>query len=216
MSDLLEPGPRRCFACAARSSLALLIAALVGVCLGACGSTRDGTGSASQASSKRLALPAIETAEDEDFDSDKRRHEPDDEQEAFGHPAGATDARLVTAVVERYFAAAAREQGAVACGLLYSVFEETVAKTYGGPGGSPSLRGNTCAAVLTKLFKQQHRQLSDGATARVAAVRVDLNLASARFGFGGSKPTRYALAHRERGAWKVDQLLDVGYPVGIE
>jgi hypothetical protein len=216
MSDLLEPGPRRCFACAARSSLALLVAALVGVCLGACGSARDGTGSASRSSSKRLALPTIENLTDEDYDSDKYPHEPDNEHEVFGHPANARDARLVTTLVKRYYAAAAHEQGAVACGLLYSVFAEAVVQTYGGPGGSPSLRGDTCAAVLTKLFKQLHRRLSNGTTARVAAVRVNFNFASAQFGFDGMKPTQYILAHRERGAWKMYVLLDVGHPRGVE
>jgi hypothetical protein len=202
---------------AARSSLALLVAALVCAGLGACG---GGSGSASgaspQKSAGRAALPTIEVTEDADLDSDKYGNEPDNENEAFGHPAGATDTRLVTALVKRYYAAAAREDGAVACGLLYSLFAESVAETYGGPTGPSNLRGDTCAGVMTKLFTQQHRRLSDGTHLKVAAVRVDLNVASVQFGFGGMKPTRYVLARRERGTWKMDLLLDLGRPVGVE
>jgi hypothetical protein len=220
MSDLVELGPGRRTARVARCSSALLVAALVGAGLGACGGARHGAGSASGSSSGgdagRQALPRIETSGDEDFDSDTYPHAPDNENEVFGHPANATDTRLVTALVKRYYAAAAREQGAVACGLLYSVFEESVASTYGGPGGPPSLRGGTCAVVMTKLFKEMHQRLSDGGTVRVAAVRVDLNRASAQFGFGGRRATQYTSAHRERGAWKMYQLLDIGRPVIVE
>ncbi len=47
-------------------------------------------------------------------------------------------------------------------------------------------------------------------------MRVAFSLASVRFGFAGMKPTHYLLAHRERGAWKLDLLLDVERPVGVE
>lgn len=204
---------RRCFA--ASASLALL--AVAGAGLGACGSAPGGSGSASRPASKRLALPAIELSRaDDDSDSDTYPHELDNESEVFGHPAGARDARLVTALVKRYYAAAAHEQGAVACGLLYSVIAESLPQTYGGPGGSPSLRGDTCATVLTKLFAQLHQRFSDGTTVRVASVRVAFNRATVRIGFAGMKPARYTAAHRERAAWKMFGLLDVGYPLGVE
>ncbi|MFZ1925472.1 MAG: hypothetical protein WAU42_04940 [Solirubrobacteraceae bacterium] len=220
MLDSFESWRKRRFAPRARFSLGVVIAASVGLGLGACGSAHGGTGSASGASSgqsaRHLALPTIEPTEDEDLDSDKRKHEPDNEREAFGHLADATDRRLVTVLVKRYYAAAAREQGAVACGLLYSVFAETVAETYGGPAGSPSLRGDTCAAVMTKIFTRMHHRLRMGAAVRVVAVRVDLNRASVQLGLAGEKPARYVMAHRERGAWKMNELIDVNFPVGVE
>lgn len=161
-------------------------------------------------------LPVIETRKDDDSDSDRYPHEADNETEAFGHPASATDTRLVRALVKRYFTAAAHEDGALACRLIYSVFAEAVPEDYGGAGGPPGLRGDTCAVVLTKLFRQLHGHLRDDSTVTVAAVRVERNRASVLLGFDGMKPTRYTMAHRERGAWKTDLLLDVGQPVGVE
>ncbi len=198
-----------------RFSLAFLVAALVCVGLGACGGG-SASGTSASESAGRQTLPRIEVTEDADEDSDKYGSEPDNEHEAFGHPADATDARLVTALVKRYYAAAAHEDGAAACGLLYSLFAESVAETYGEASGSPSLHGDTCAQVMSKLFAQMHRRLSDGTAVRVAAVRVEFDLASAQFGFAGMKPTRYTMARRERGVWKLDLLLDVGHPVGVE
>ncbi len=155
----------------------------------------------------RQVLPAIETSEDEDRDSDHYKHEPDNERELVGRPAGKADARAVAAVVKRYFAAAAREQGAAACSLLYSPFEELVAQTYGGVGAAPAMRGNSCAEVAGKLFRLQHRQLRHATSVRVAAVRVSFSRGIARFGFGASRPTLYTMLHRERGRWKMDELL---------
>jgi hypothetical protein len=216
MSGSVESWRRR-FAYAARFPLAASLAVSIGLGLGACGSAHDtAAGASSDQSARHLALPMIEPLEDEDIDSDKRKHEPDNEHEPFGHPADATDTRLVTALVKHYYTAAAHEQGAVACGLLFSVFAETVAETYGGSAGSSSLRGNTCAAVVTKLFVQMHRRLRKGPSVKVAAVRVDLNRALARFALAGERPTHYILAQRERGVWKMSQLIDVDYPVGVE
>jgi hypothetical protein len=162
------------------------------------------------------ALPAIVTSEDEDFDSDRYKDEPDNESEPVGHPAGAADARAVAAVVKRYFAAAAREQGAAACALLYSVFEELVAQTYGGVGGAPELSGNSCAEVATKLFRQQHRQLRAATSVKVAAVRISFNRGIAQFGFGAGRPTLYTMLHRERARWKMDEMLYSEHPVYVE
>ena len=144
---------------------------------------RFSVGGSAGDSARRQKLPAIEVTEDADQDSDKYGNEPDNEHEVFGHPADATDARLVTVLVERYYAAAAHEDGAAGCGLLYSPFAESLVEAYGGASGSPNLHGDTCAEVLSKLFTQLHNRLSDGTTVRVAAVRVAFSLASVRFGF---------------------------------
>ncbi len=214
MSDLAESEFKRRFA---RATLVSLVAILVGIGLGACGSAHNAVEPASRASSsEHLALPKIEPAEDEDDDSDKYGNEPDNENEPFGHPADATDARRITAVLRRYYAAAARGDGALACGLLYSPVAEGVAEDYGGSNAPADQRGETCAVVLSKLFDQQHGQLKDGAKLRVAAVRVELNQASVRFGLGGGQPDQYIMAHRERGAWKVGTMFSFEHPVGVE
>lgn len=181
--------------------------------LGCAGTHRAATASGAGA---RQTLPAIETSEDEDFDSDHYRHEPDNEHEPVGRPTGEADARAVAAVVKRYFAAAAREQGAAACALLYLPFEELVAQTYGGVGAAPAMRGNSCAEVASKLFRQQHRQLRDAASAKVATVRVTFSRGIAQFGFGASRPKLYTMLHRERGRWKMYELLYSEHPEYVE
>jgi hypothetical protein len=214
MSGLAESELKGRFA---RATFVPLIAILVGLGLSACGSAHKAAEPASHASSsQQLALPKIEPSEDADDDSDKYGSEPDNENEAFGHPADAGDARHITAVLRRYYAAAARGDGALACELLYSPLAEAVPEDYGGTSAPAAQRGETCAVVLSKLFDQQHAQLKDGSKLRVAAVRVYLNRASARFGLGNEAPDQYIMAHRERGPWKVDMLFGLERPVGVE
>jgi hypothetical protein len=163
------------------------------------------------------ALPQIELKGDPDSDSDTYPGEPDNEHELLGRPVRAGDARAVAALVRRYYAAAARGDGAAACRLIYAPTAEAIPAVYGGPGGPAYLRGKTCAAVLSKLFRHYHKRLSAEDTAlRVVAVRVYLTRGSAQFGFGGKKPTRYIMVHRERGAWKMFMMLDVGQPFHVE
>ncbi len=206
------------------AALALLAAALLGLGAGGCGKASNGTGSSAPTSSavtkigaartaSHPALPKIEFRIDDDSDSDKYPHEVDNESEALGRPADAADARSVAVLIERYYAAAAREDGAAACRLIYSTFADSIPEDY---GQSPGLRGDTCAVVLSKLFKQLHGRLRAGSSVRVGSVRVDLNRARAVLGFDGMKLNRYTLAHRERGVWKMDTLLDLDHPIYVE
>jgi hypothetical protein len=212
------------------SGLALGAVVLLSLGSTACGETGKGArstsraspntaaaGSASVSTASAVTLPQIEFKSDPDLDSDSYGNEPDSENKLFGHPASAADVRAVTRLVKRYYAAAAAGDGAAACRLIYSVFAEAIREDYGRPPGPPSLRGKTCAAVMSKLLEQLHKRLNlDSATLRVGAVRVELNSGSVRLGFGGAKPDRYVLVHRERGAWKMDLLFDIGRPVGVE
>ncbi|MGC2374861.1 MAG: hypothetical protein WA484_13395 [Solirubrobacteraceae bacterium] len=189
---------------------------LSGLACAACG----GAGSEPRSSSTgalRAALPQIEFKADADSDSDKYGTEPDNENEMLGHPAGAVEAAAVATLVRRYYAAAATGDGAAACKLMYLPLAESIAEDYGVQSGSPGLRGETCAAVMSKLFKRSHGSLNaDSATLKVAAVRVERNRGAARLGFQGKKPGRYLLVHRERGGWKIDMLLDIGRPIEVE
>jgi hypothetical protein len=203
-----------------------VVAALLVLCAVACGGTR----SASQLSSDTAAssavggtapvaaLPQIELKGDADLDSDKYGTEPDNESEVFGHPASAADARAVTMLVKRYFAAAAHDDGAVACRLIYSPLAESLPEDAGEADAPASLRGiKTCAVIVSKLLEPLHKRLSaNSATLKVVAVRIDLNRGSVRLGLNGRRRDQYIAVHRERGIWKIDALLDVGRPVGVE
>jgi hypothetical protein len=209
-----------------RQVVALVVLALMTLSA-ACGESSDTVRSHTKASGTRssgaakevsvLKLPQIELTMDPDQDSDNYSDEPDNEHKLFGHPAAVADARAARSLVRRYYATVASGDGSAACALLYSALAEAIPQDYGRPPGPPNLRGKTCAVVMSKLLQPRRGRLSrDSATLTVGAVRVDLNLGSVQLGFGGSRPNRYILLHRERGVWKVDLLFDTGQPVGVE
>jgi hypothetical protein len=199
----------------------LIALAVVLLCLGAsgCGEASNGGGSASKAPSTVTAtLPQPELKGDPDDDSDSYGREPDsDTTRIFGHAADVRDVRAVTALVKRYYAVAAAEDGAAACGMMYSILAEAVAEDYGGGAGVASLRGATCAQVMSKLFEQMHARLSaDSATLKVAAVRVLGRRGSVLMSFEGRRPVHYLEVRRELGAWKIDRMVDSEQPVLVE
>jgi len=165
-----------------------------------------------------VRLPQPELKTDGEMDSDSYWGEPDnDNSRVFGHAANAVDAREMTTLVRRYYADAAAANGDAACRLIYSIFAEAIPEDYGRAPGPPSLRGDTCGAVMSKLFKQtQSRLRLDSATLEVTAVRVDGNLGSVLMSFDGQPAKHYLETHRERGGWKIHSLLDREQPVLIE
>jgi hypothetical protein len=199
--------------------LGALVGALLCFGAGGCGEARNGGGLASKAPSTVTAtLPQPELKGDPDDDSDSYGREPDsDTTRIFGHAADARDARAVTALIERYYKAAAAEDGAAACDLMYSVLSESVAEDYGGGAGASYLRGNTCAQVMSKLFEQMHERLrADNATLKVAAVRVHGRRGSVLMSFEGGRAVHYLEVRRELGVWKVNRLIDNEQPVLVE
>jgi hypothetical protein len=204
--------------------LHLLMASAVLLSLGsaACGGAGRGATPVSQtpsnAAASGLTLPQPELKIDAELDSDSYPGEPDnDNNHVFGHVANAADARAATALVKRYYAAAAAGNGAVACSLIYSVMAESIPEDYGRLSGTPSPSGKSCGLVVSNLFKHLHKQLSvDNATLKVAAVRVRGSKASVFLSLGGMKPKDYLELHRERGAWKVDRLLGTEQPMYVE
>jgi hypothetical protein len=128
----------------------------------------------------------------------------------YGHAASARDAREITALVQRYYAAAAAEDGARACGLTYYILAESIPEDYGRPPGPRYLSGaGTCQAVLSIVFKRFHVQLAE--PPRVRAVRVNGTLAYALLDWT-TLPAGYIEARREGGTWKIDRVLAAPLP----
>ncbi len=131
----------------------------------------------------------------------------------FGHSATPTARQTVTAVLERYYAAAAADDGVRACLLLYAPLADEIPIVYGrSPPGPPELRGKTCSMVMTKLFKQHRpRLVVDSATLDMTGLLVEgeRGLALLRFRTMGN---RHMFVQREHGIWKVNELLDAGPP----
>jgi hypothetical protein len=101
----------------------------------------------------------------------------------------------------RYQAAAAASDGARACSLLFSLYAEAIPEDYGHVSSLPYAHGPTCAVVMSKIFKHEHRHFDTAF--RVTGVRVRGNNAIALLG----SPTLLASflsMRRERGTWKVD------------
>jgi hypothetical protein len=211
---------------AIKLTLSSLACALLAVAAFACGEARSGEKPASARSAPtaaRVALPQIETKGDPDDDHDKYPGQKDYDEspyyknEPFGHPASPPEARGAAAVVKRYFADAAREDGASACPLIYSPRAEVIPDELDGAPRPPGKRPVTCGFVLSRLFREMHSRLSaESATLRVGAVRVEFNQGSVQLHFAHVRLPHYIEVHRERGAWKMGILLDLDRPVGIE
>lgn len=151
---------------------------------------------------------------DADFDNDtiknKTYNDIDDSPIAdSGEPANAAQERAITALVNSYYAAAAAGDGAKACRLIYSTLEEAIPEDYGQPPGPAYSRGKTCAVVMSKIFAHAHRQLAGGFA--VTRVRVDGKEARVLLG-SKTLPASFILLRRERGAWKIYELLGQPMP----
>lgn len=153
---------------------------------------------------------------DHDYSDDHRPedsasyHDYDDDTASFGSPANEVDTRAVTRLVKRYRHAAARHDGAKACALMYPPLTEELTEGYEQSGPSYVRGLKSCRAILTALFKHTLRRHLV-ATFVVTQVRVDQNRAVALLG-SRTMPASYLRAHRERGVWTVDSLLDT--PMG--
>jgi hypothetical protein len=210
--------------CELKPTISLLVCAMLTLGTLGCGKTGGDSEKHSLRSSPAAVLPKIETKTDPDEDSDRYPKEqpdrdelPDYKTEPFGHPADAADTRAVTALVKRYYADAAREDGAAACGLLYAPREETIAAEYGGSGSATGKQSVTCGPALSGLFKELHGVLeADSAKLRVTAVRVELNRGSVQLHLAHVSVPHYIGVHRERGVWKMEMLVDIDHPVGAE
>jgi len=180
-----------------RSWLALVATALLSAGVCACGASSgpDGT-----AAAKRPVPRA-------DRDNDGDNNDDDGNVLYFGQAAGPSDRQALIALVTRYYTAAAAANGGTVCGLLAPFVAETVVET---SGSSPALRGRSCAAVLTKLFKLQHSLLADKrATLQIGTVRVQGDRALVSLNF--TKPiveTRQLTGRRIAGDWRLIDILD--------
>jgi hypothetical protein len=151
---------------------------------------------------------------DADFDNDYKPspgyYDPDDGAvRNWGHAAPPALDKTLTGIVQRYFAAAAAGNGKGACALITPVFVHAIPEDYGQAPGPVYLRGKTCAAVMTKLFKHAHRELAGGTV--VTGVRVGGGEALVLIG----SPTmiaRYVALRRSHGSWRVNGLLGAQMP----
>ena len=130
----------------------------------------------------------------------------------YGRAAGAVDRRAITALIERYYAAAAARDGASACAMIVSPLANSVAVDLGRPPGPSYARGGTCAAVMSKVYARDHSQLAAySSKLEVHAVRLHGPRGTAVLAFR-ALPARRMPVTREQGRWKIAALLDGELP----
>jgi hypothetical protein len=198
----------------------LLLMLPVIVLLGACGEAGKATSAASRTSSSTSStgsVPATTASGATPIgpykDSNDGENDPNSNDDYvivnYGHAASAADKRTVTTLVKEYYAAAAAADGAKACTLMYAVIVETIPEEY---AESPGLRGASCAAVMSNMFRQRHGQMAaDHAALKVTRVRVEANKGLVLV-YVGKIPESNVVVHREHGAWKIQSLFETGMP----
>jgi hypothetical protein len=203
-----------------------LAVVLLGSGLAACGGAGKGGGPASQVSpsatargtatgatssgqTPRAVLAAPPSGDTDHDSSEQTTFDSDDGHSLhFGHAAGPADRRTITAIVKRYYAALAAQDGVTACALLMAVVAESLPEAIYGPSALTHTSGKTCAEVASALFAESHPQLvAEDRTLRVIGVRVRRRRASALLRFG-ARSARHILLYREGGAWKIGTLAD--------
>ena len=174
---------------------ALLVSALLGLGATGCGDSTETTHSASAPVAFAPAnVPTITTAALAHFAFDAD----DGPIVDFGHEASASVRRAIALLVTRYYAFAARADGAAACTLLHSLIAETIVEKY---GELHAMRGDSCSIVLSKLFKQHQQQLVSESTTlesdcRACRRRPGASLASLRARFRTGPHPRAPRAQR--------------------
>ncbi len=130
----------------------------------------------------------------------------------YGHEASPADKQAITALVKRYYAAAAADDGATACSLIHSPLSESVAEDYGQAPGPSGLSGKTCEVVMSKLF----RQLPEQSGSVLAATEVTGVRVKGRKGFAllhsTAIPEGDIPVERELGVWRVGTLIGGALP----
>ena len=210
-------------------TLTLIVVLLLALGANACGSTRQRSGGA-QVSSRLPVNGALlgdgdhdnpadidgDEYEDGDPDSDaslapKSYHDSDDDAiTGFGSPANTADSDAIAAQVKRYYSALTAGLGRKACALMLPGLANTLAESYGGPGGPGYLHGaNSCAAVVALAAAHLRRELAG--VVQVTGVRVDGAQAYALVG-STTMPAGYIQVRREAGIWKISALMDLRLP----
>jgi hypothetical protein len=150
---------------------------------------------------------------DEDYPVPESYKFPDKDDKAtfaYGHRPNATAMSAITNTVKRYYAAAATDNGAVACSLFPPSFASSIPEDYGQAPGMSYLRGaKTCQTVMSMFFQHFHEQLAEAIT--VVEVRVQGSTAQVVLSSKTMRASSIFLA-RQGSSWKVQNLLGQPLP----
>jgi hypothetical protein len=207
-----------------KAMLALLAIAPIGTCMAGCAgaskaispvSSSAGTTSTPAAASSReqTKLPSSDRDNDADATGNGRYDSDDYSVIDLGHPANGADRTEITTLIRRYYAAAASEDGAKACSMLYSIYAEAAPEDYGtSPPGPAYAHGTTCPAVLTAIFNHFHDQIAVKLPKlKVLRIRIEGRRGIVVLSFG-AMPERQMSIFREGRTWKMLAFVDGELP----
>jgi hypothetical protein len=183
-------------------SLAGAIAlALLGSGLAGCGGSGGGKAARVHTSSTVPAAAHTATTRTSEYGGGT-----DDDIPAYGHNASPADRKTITALVKRYYAAAAARDGGTACSLLYPPLAASVPEDYGQAPGPVYARGKTCPLVTSKIFAHIPGGPADLASTEVTGVRVyrDHGFAELR---SKLHPNGEIFVDRYHGVWTIGVLI---------
>lgn len=151
---------------------------------------------------------------DADFDNDLKpqpgyNDSDDGSVRTYGHAATSAQRAQLEGIVTRYFAAAAKGDGATGCMLIDAQFVKAIPEDYGSGAGPAYARGKTCPVVLSAIFRHAHAELSG--RARITAVRVQGDRALVLVG-STTMPGASVSLRKARGVWGIVGLLGTPTP----
>lgn len=202
------------------SSRRLLACGLVfaAILLSSCGSAGDRLRAGATASQTNPSFAPSELKDpaerDEDGDIDTLGNGPYDSDNdvvlTYGSPASPSERRAIEAALRRYYVVAAAGEGTRACSMLDPIAAELLLEEHRRGRGAPSLQGDTCGQILSKLFALHRRELrEDMAAFRITTIRVRGNHAVVFAPFAPAREMEL-IARRTYGVWKMDVPLDDG------
>lgn len=129
----------------------------------------------------------------------------------FGHAASPRDKKALISLTRRYYAAAATENGAAACALLYKPYASIVVEDYGRGSAGPSYlsSGTTCPSVLTLIFRHFHTKLVE--PIEIIRTRVSGNTGLVLIGTANT-PASDLETRREKHQWRTVGMLASSLP----
>lgn len=194
--------------------IVLIASCLLALGVSACDSSSKSTSSTTRPVTVNNASPPVPEGSTPDADADSDgtgKFDSDDRTTLrYGHTASPADAAQIAALVRRYYAAAAHEEGTAACELLYSTFAEAVSEDYGtSPPGPPWAQGKTCPEVLDRTFAHFHAEIQQRLPwLKIAHVRTLERQGVALLSFGHGLAPREIRLSREGRRWTILALVD--------
>jgi hypothetical protein len=168
--------------------------------------TSTGPGKAAPPHYDEPGTPKVKDANDGDDDAGSNDDEPVID---FGQAASATDQKVITTLVKRFYAATSIADGAATCSLIYNVVAEAIPENY---EQSPGLKGHTCSEVMTKVFtKRRPQTIRERRRLKVTRVRVE-GVKGVVMVYVGKRPEPYFLVHRQGAEWKMQTMSAIRLP----